>query len=283
MGSSSRSFNLYVPHGRAHVNSPAAFLFHGYGATPSKIDKKASFIDNAQDLHWYAVLPFGSGLIKGWNGAGCCPGVFSDDVTFTRAIVDWLNIQTCVDNNKIYATGFSNGGFMTHRLACEASDVFAGFSPHSGLMGKDYSTGCVPANPVPIVSFHGTADGVVPYFGNGNYLSFWDTMTQWAIHNDCGDAENAVDVLITDTTHCMRYNGCAGGVPVEFCEITGLAHDWSGNDPGRPADVDATPYIFQFFQQVSLWTDQRLANGVVKKPQPGNLAAGVVRKPTLNM
>lgn len=263
VGSTSRTFTLYVPYGAHSGLRPAVFLFHGYSSNPNTIDSKASMTANAESAKWYAVLPLGSGLIRGWNGAGCCPGVFSDDVAFARAIVDWLKANTCVDQNKVYSTGFSNGGFMTHRLACEASDIFSGFAPHSGLLGSSSASSCTPSRSVPVVSFHGTADGVVSYFGNGNTLGFWDTMAHWTANNACGGEENAVDVLVTETTHCVRYNECSGGVPVEFCEVSGLAHDWSGNDDSRPQDVDATAYIFMFFQEVSVWTDRRLAAGLI--------------------
>jgi polyhydroxybutyrate depolymerase len=266
VGLKARKFKFYVPFGGGSALKPAVFLFHGYASNPDLIDSKAAVRSNAETSNWYAVLPFGTGIIKGWNGAGCCPGVTANDVAFARAMVEWLKANTCVDENKVFSMGFSNGGFMTHRLACEAADVFAGFAPHSGLMGGSYSGGCTPSREVPILSFHGTADGVVPYFGNGNYLSFWDTMAVYTSHNGCSPSD-AMDILRTDTTHCVRYDSCNSGVPVEFCEISGLAHTWSGSESDRPTDVDATPYIFMFFQELSLLTDAKVAAGKMKPPR----------------
>jgi len=263
-GGKTRKFKFYVPYGGGSSLKPAIFLFHGYASNPDLIDSKAAVRSNAESANWYAVLPEGTGIIKGWNGAGCCPGVSSNDVQFARHMVAWLKSNACLDENKVFSTGFSNGGFMTHRLACEASDLFTGFAPHSGLVGTSFS--CSPSHAVPILSFHGTADGVVPYFGNGNYLSFWDTMAVYTEHNDC-NPENAVDILRTDTTHCVRYSQCNSGVPVEFCEVSGLDHTWSGSDSDRASDVDATPYIFMFFQELSVWTDAQVAAGKMKPPR----------------
>jgi polyhydroxybutyrate depolymerase len=187
VGSVKRTFDLYVPYELVDNEvHPAVFMWHGYSSSPAGIAAKTKTIPNAESYKWYAVFPKGTGLILSFNGAGCCVGNTQDDVGFARAIIAWLQANTCVDAGKVFSSGFSNGGFMTHRLACEASDVFHAFAPHSGLMEKEFATTCAPEFNRPILSFHGLNDGVVPYFGNGNWNSFSSVMGQWATFNQCG-------------------------------------------------------------------------------------------------
>jgi polyhydroxybutyrate depolymerase len=256
VGGQNRQFDIFVPTGLVDDEiHPGVLVFHGYASSPSKIASKANVIPSAEAYKWYAVFPKGSGLILSFNGAGCCAGNSKDDVGFSRAIVAWLETNTCTDTSKVFSTGFSNGGFMTHRLACEASDLFAGFAPHSGLIENNYYPTCSPTVNRPILSVHGTNDGVVPFHGNGNWKSFPEVMDFWTVQEGCGDESQASEIFRTDSTHCIRYDACTDGVPVEYCDVAGLTHDWSGNDSSRPQDIDATAYIFMFFSEVTMWMD----------------------------
>jgi polyhydroxybutyrate depolymerase len=258
-GGKNRQFDIYVPYGLVDDEiHPAIFTFHGYASNPSKIANLANTVPYAESYKWYAIFPKGSGFILSFNGAGCCAGNTQDDVGFARNIIAWLEENTCVDTAKVFSTGFSNGGFMTHRLACEASDVFAAFAPHSGLIEKTFAPTCSPQYSRPILALHGTADGVVPFFGNGNWNSFSEVMDFWTQEEGCTD--EAAEIFRTDSTHCIRFDNCNNGVPVEYCDIAGLAHTWSGSNSDRPQDIDATAYIFMFFSEVDLFMDDRVAH-----------------------
>lgn len=199
----------------------------------------------AENERWLAVYPVGTGLIKGFNGAGCCPGVRADDVQFAKDIISYLMTEMCFDSNNVFSTGFSNGGFMTHRLACEVPELFKGFAVHSGLIGKDFD--CSPSQGVPMLMVHGDADTTVPYYGNGNWDAFADVAGRWANNNACGSEDNAMSTLSTETSQCVRYNNCGKGVPLEYCTVVGLAHKWSGS---RNFDVEFTAYLFDFFMSL---------------------------------
>lgn len=243
----SRSFDIFVPQ-NLHDNTirPALFMWHGFAGTPKAVMEFTGINKEAENSQWYAVYPKGSGLIRGFNGAGCCPGVSSDDVQFARDIIAWLKANTCVDESKVYSTGFSNGGFMSNRLACEVPELFAGIAPHSGTMGKTFA--CNPTKGIPVLMFHGDSDPTVPFFGNGQWMSFEEVAAKWAKLNECGDESNARESFTSQTTTCVRYDKCGrDNVPFEYCAITGLAHKWSGEGN---YDVDATDYLFQFFKNL---------------------------------
>lgn len=110
-----------------------------------------------------------------WQGT---PNVTTNDVAFTAAILDELEGQYCIDMNRIYATGKSQGGGLVGVLACDPvmSTRIAAFSPVSGAFYQtDFGTVCDPStvhiacNPgrsdVPILDFHGLADNTIAYYG----------------------------------------------------------------------------------------------------------------------
>ncbi len=96
-----------------------------------------------------------------------------------------LGQKYCLDRNRVFATGFSGGARMASQLACDASNVFAAVAPVSGLR---FPSPCQSSRPVPVVAFHGTADPVDPYLGNGQ--AYWTysvpvAASRWANHNGC--------------------------------------------------------------------------------------------------
>jgi len=243
----SRRFELFVPTGLTDgVLTPGIFMWHGYASTPDKVMDFTKINDFAQTEKWIAIYPVGTGLIKGFNGAGCCPGVTANDVQFARDMITYLKNNMCLDESSVFTTGFSNGGFMTHRLACEATALFRGFAVHSGLLGTSFQ--CSPSQGYPMLLIHGDADGVVPFFGNGQWDSFADSVGRIATLNQCGSEANAYVSLETETSTCIRFESCSnGGHPLEYCSVVGLTHEWSGT---RNFDVEFTSRMFDFFKSL---------------------------------
>jgi len=251
---SSRKFEFYAPDGTSE-ESPIIFVWHGLSATPAKIEAKIQMKAQADTEKWVVVYPYGTGFIKSFNGMGCCQEG-PDDVQFAKDIIDHLETNNCGDVNKVFSTGFSNGGFMTHRLGCEAglrsdgSTWFKALAPHSGLIGEYASTalpdigdydGCNVAEDVlvPIISFHGTADPVVGYdgqnsnpFSNAQWYSFSDTMSHWRTLHGCDASLDVVD----SNGECTSNPSC----DVVMCSLDGLVHDWSSI---------ATAEVVTFFKQ----------------------------------
>lgn len=175
-----------------------------------------------------------------------------DDVGFTRAIIDDLGARGCFDLSRVYATGMSNGGFMSHRLACEASDVIAAIGPVSGVLGLDPGA-CNPTRPVPVIHFHGTEDPIVPYDGGGlaSSMSVRESTQVWIDHNACvGEPEIVFDKgMVT----CETHGQCAEESSVTLCTIEGGGHCWPGEPCATVGNVDLGASTIDIRANETMW------------------------------
>ncbi|GAB3451240.1 PHB depolymerase family esterase [Kineococcus endophyticus] len=192
------------------------------------------------------------------------PAGARDDVAFLSALLDQLGAAACVDTRRTYATGYSGGGRMASALACEVSDRIAAIAPVAGLragrpapdeVSVPEVQGCTPREPVAVLTFHGTADGVNPYDGSDDLRWGYSAPVAaqtWARLNDCrtGPLRTTLTEHVTVTT----YTRCAGGADVEFQRIVGGGHTWPGADePEGPLgpitqEVDASETMWAFFE-----------------------------------
>ena len=80
-------------------------------------------------------------------------------------LVTFVSQRFKIDARRIYASGFSNGGFFVHRLGCERSTRFAAIASVAGEMAPALEKVCAPQAPVAVMTIHGTEDPIVPYTG----------------------------------------------------------------------------------------------------------------------
>jgi polyhydroxybutyrate depolymerase len=210
---------------------------------------KTHFDEIADARGWIVAYP--EGTSSSWNAGACCGGArFTgvDDVGFARALITAIEGEWCVDPKRVHVAGFSNGGFMAHRLACELSDVVASIGVVAGEVGVPV---CAPKRAVPIAQAHGTLDPLVPYGGNPvlGYPSTMETMNGWAARDGCG--MSPVPLATVGDATCIRWPGCAKGADVELCTIANGVHDWFGGgtdwtDAGPPAGFVASTFIADF-------------------------------------
>ncbi len=252
-GGRSRHYLLHVPDGVAPgVPLPLVLNFHGFSGWKEQQAGYTAYPEEADREGFLVAHPDGTGTPRGWNAGGCCGSADRDDVDdvgFVRAMVAQIRKVACVDPKRIYATGFSNGGMFSHRLACEASDLFAAIVPVAGgnlLPDAD----CNPDRPVPVLHFHGTADPIVRY--EGSNLGFPDIpvmMAEWAARNGC-DA-SPVEVSREGDVHCDTWPGCEAEVEVTLCTIDGGGHVWPGT-AGATHNIDATGAGWNFMKRFRL-------------------------------
>lgn len=230
-----RQYKVHVPPGYdCHVPLPVVFCLHGLSQTAVSFCVNGSgfdaggggtgFVNKADKERFILVMP--NGYQNSWNGAGCCGGAGAlglDDVALMKAILAETRTHLNVDSHRVFATGFSNGGYLSYRLACEAADTFTAVAPGSGGIQTDLSK-CTPSQHISVLDIHGTADTLVPYSLQKPSLE----RMAWA--NGCSTASVAATVPGSggDTT-CITYSGCPNGVEVTGCTVQNGGHVWFGD------------------------------------------------------
>lgn len=268
-GGLTRSYVLHVPAGLAQKSAiPLVLSLHGGGGNAFSNELQTGFSKEADRSGFIVVHPngtgearpllnaMGRGLIYSWNAGTCCAYAKKnnvDDVGFIRALVAEVRSKYSIDPRRIYASGISNGGMMSYRLACEASDVFAAIGVVSGAL--TYSP-CRPSQPVSVIHIHGTADQNVPLLGGVGPKSYdrepkppvQDAISFWA------KTDGASAQAQTSTQGNVRkddYKGSKG--EVLFYLLTGGGHSWPGGErvlailDAPSPDLNATRVIWQFF------------------------------------
>jgi polyhydroxybutyrate depolymerase len=144
--------------------APTVIVLHGATATAAMTARTSGFAEAAAARGFAAVFP--QGVYRQWND-GREDGRIStiDDVGFLRQLVHELVQRGIADRRHIYLAGISNGGMMTFRMLCEASELFAGAATIIANMPAGIGERCQVRKPQPLVMFNGTADPLVPYEG----------------------------------------------------------------------------------------------------------------------
>ena len=259
-----RSFILYVPSSVSWDQPvPVVFGFHGGTGNAESAIRMSGFNEVADQNGFIVIYPNGTGRLSEdkfltWNGGTCCgyaQGKNVDDVGFVRAIVIDLQSLLNIDEKRIYAAGMSNGGILTHRLACEAADLFAAVAAVAGTLNL---VSCAPSQPISVIEFHGTADQHIPYDGgvgpeslvSVDFTSVKDSVEFWSVFNRCS-SKPQMDSF--DDIQHETWTGCAGSTAVELYTVIGGGHSWPGGQGGWPgADqptqtISATQLIWEFF------------------------------------
>ena len=140
---------------------PVVLDFHGIGEGAALEAQTTQFSPLGKKDGFISVFPQGVGNLESWDSGADSPS--NRDLTFVSQILDQIEASECVDETRIYATGYSDGAFMTSTLACAMSDRIAAFAPVSGVQ---LMSPCAATRRVPILAFHGTADPIL-YFNGG--------------------------------------------------------------------------------------------------------------------
>ncbi len=157
VGDTARAYFVTVPPTADNRPLPLIIDFHGYssGARVHTVMSELSGFGATEGF--VTVTPQGSGPVPLWNFTKG-----SEDLALVGALLDQLEESSCIDTNRVFAAGLSNGAFLTSAIACEYSDRLAAVATVAGMFAID---GCEPDRPVPVVAFHGTADTFVSFEG----------------------------------------------------------------------------------------------------------------------
>ncbi|MEZ5013994.1 MAG: T9SS type A sorting domain-containing protein [Chitinophagales bacterium] len=235
-GGLERDMRIYIPaiyDGSSAV--PLLFNLHGYSSDNFGQALYANFNPMADTAGFITVLP--NGTLDGsgfrfWNCWGL-PGEGVDDVQFISDVIDYMAAHYNIDLNRVYSTGMSNGGFMSHTLACELSDRIAAIASVAGTMSPIRMAFCDPHHTTPVMQIHGTADDVVPFNGNIQFISADSIVHYWVTQDHCNadPAFYAVPDINTGdgcTAEKYTYPNCWKGTEDVFYKVIGGEHTWPG-------------------------------------------------------
>jgi polyhydroxybutyrate depolymerase len=213
-----RSFLIHAPPAYdGATRLPVVFDFHGLGGNSNQ-QKNLSRWDDVGDAEGFITV-YPQGIENSWNAGLCCSD--GDDVTFVRQIISTLASDTCIDTRRIFASGCSNGGGMSYKLACEAADVIAAVAPVDFDCVDGAGCGdCAPERPITVVQFRGTNDQLVPYGGNGPFAGAQANLATWSEINECTGEPAA----LAESTGCEAPATCGADVQTILCTVQNGTH-----------------------------------------------------------
>jgi polyhydroxybutyrate depolymerase len=263
VGGLKRSYSVYASPACTLETAACAVVlgFHGggmRGVSGKQLARSGDFVKAAQGRDVILVFPDAVG--SNWNDGRPGIGGGIDDVGFVRALIAKIDADfPGADMKRIYATGMSNGGHLSFRLACEMPDRIKAIAPVAATLSVALSKSCKPAGAVSVLNILGEQDPISPYLGGtikggrGEVLSADATLAYWQRANRCraGTVER-VDGPVTTRS----LDRCAGQVQTKQISLADGGHTWLGH-PGAPMltrlvgntsmALDATNGIFDFF------------------------------------
>ena len=259
-----RSYKLYIPSiYSGNMAVPLLFNFHGYTSNSNEQMIYGNFRNIADTANFLVVHPQGTLDVNntthfnvGWGGSSV------DDVGFTEALLDSLSAAYSIDQNRIYAVGMSNGGFMSFKLACELSNKIAAVGSVTGSMTPSTLGNCNASHPMPIIQIHGTTDPTVPYNGSAGWTaSVTNVLNHWATFNNCSTVPTVVNVPNTNaldgsTVEKYTYENGDNCSEVVHFKITNGQHTWPGsiiNLAGTNFDINASVEIWNFLSKYDIF------------------------------
>jgi polyhydroxybutyrate depolymerase len=257
-----RDYTVVLPDGYdGSTPVPLVLALHGGGGnresaarvtcTDGESDASSCLHVQARARGWAVVFPDGVPKWRGsesrsWNAGGgedgwrCVGGTAceegSDDVQYFRDLLTDLESRVNVDVTRIVATGLSNGGAMSHRLACDLADQIAAVAPFGGGLQLTTTGTCAPSRSIPILYTHGVDDPCWPYAGGatdcpigkdlGNFVSAERTLDDWKTVRGCkvDPTEEALPDTKDDGTSTTRltWEGCG----LTHLRVEGGGHTW---------------------------------------------------------
>jgi poly(3-hydroxybutyrate) depolymerase len=197
-----RTYYVFLPTNYSAAQQyPLVFQFHPMGGTA----EQAINIPNIRSS-FTAIYVSPQGLSASGGSTGW-PNTNGQDIAFTKAMINYVETNYCVDKGRIFSTGFSYGGMMSFAIGCEMGDVFRAIAPMSGALYSGCKSG---THAVAMWGSHGLSDSVVP-IADGRTAR--DAILT---RNHCGTQTTA-----TTPSPCASYDGCDSGYPTTWCEFDG--------------------------------------------------------------
>jgi polyhydroxybutyrate depolymerase len=260
-----RNYIVYFPQNYNGVDKlPLVFNLHGYTLNAMQQMNYSRMNQVADTAGFIVVYP--NAIQATWN-CGVSGGPNVNDVGFIAALIDTMDARYSIDETRIYICGFSRGGFMSNRLACEISNRFAAFAAVAGTIANSLTGSCIPDRHIPMLYFHGTNDPMVPYGGNNERQAVDSFITHWTKFNLCTESDSTflpnLDTLDGCTVQRITHTNCEDSTKIIFYKILNGGHTWPGGNPtylvipgydmgNTNFDVNASEMMWDFFKNYHL-------------------------------
>lgn len=249
-----RTYLLHIPTGYdGATRAPVVLAFHGYALSAKQMMEYTRLGALADERGFVAVALDGAGSPRHWNWRKTAGE--PNDAQFVADVLDKLDADLCIDADRTFAAGFSDGAAMSRMLACDLPGRIAAF-------GAVASPNVPCTGDVPMIAFHGSDDPLVPFEGGavrpefgggGTFPPVRRSVSEWARALACDGlptiSRPAPSTELSTFLRCRR-----GDAEVLLYTLLGGGHTWPGSSP-LPADafgatntnIDATAVMWDFF------------------------------------
>lgn len=259
-----REYYVSYPTG---VDEPCALIItmHNYYGS-------ALFIQDVSEMDEFALpeniaVVYPEGINNSWNVGTPWDGNNQDDIGFVDVLIDSVAANYAIDLDRVYACGYSNGGYLAYELACELSHKITAFGSIGGNFMLNQDQECSQERDIPIIHFHGTDDPYVAYdeafpgqFSNDGSMLINENINYWVEHNDLTSSnfEELPDLVVSDNTTVEKqtYFGETTSAQFVHYKVNNGGHQWFGADMGDPYiiqlgnnnhDIHASELLVEFF------------------------------------
>ena len=229
---------------------PVLLAFHGAGGNSNEYRMNSELVAPAIEAGYVVAFPQAAnetGRTWAIGCAGCTQGdeLGIDDVAFVDAVLNDLAMRTNIDRTRVYATGFSMGGWFTYALACQRGNIVQAIAAIGGLMPRPVAAQCTPTQPLGALVIFGDLDQTQPYGGRvGPYGLFGADSSAifWSSAANCQTVPAEEERTFGETVvRVAQRTDCDGNVHIERHRVVGMTHVWPS---GR---YDATRELIRFF------------------------------------
>ncbi len=249
---------------------PLIIVLHNFYGS-AKFIRQASEMDDFALLANIAVV-YPEGIDNSWNVGTPWDKNTSDDVGFIDVLIDSVATRFNIDLNRVYACGYSNGGYMAYELACQLSNKITAFGSIGSNFMLNTDQQCDQNRLIPIIDFKGTADPFVAYdvpfegqFSNDGSLLVNENIAYWTQFNNLTESTiqslNDVDPSDSTKVEIHTFSGEKIGAIFVHYKILNGGHQWFGGKMGdehlsyigfNNHDIHATEILIDFFLNYQL-------------------------------
>jgi polyhydroxybutyrate depolymerase len=252
----SREYSIYVPASYDGTSDlPLLFNFHGGNDVIAIWQTASDMRPIADTADFILVYPQARPDPSDGNSLNWLPktaGTF-DDVPFISALIDTIASDYQINQDRMYACGYSLGGEFSYELACKLNSRIAAIGAVARTMQADPNNYCSPVHPTGVLTILGTDDFISPYDGlifKGieYYISAAATHSYWATHNNCDTT--ATMSAVSPSVERYTWSTATGCAYVEELKVIGGGHDWPGSFGNMT--IDANVEIWQFVSRYDI-------------------------------